>query len=304
MAGRTGRNSKKPKRLYPKTEKALKRLNKSLDKIDARRKAGAKNPNTSSTKSVSSKTSKTQQQAKKISAQRKSKKPLSKGMQKVAKTVSKLPPTKPSKGTYRTGSQTVKPYAAEQAKKARRKPPAKPKKSPKPKTPTLRANAAHRVPPSAAKAAKVGSRLLGRGPLTAAGLALLGISALHGAGAKLGGKPDPKTNKRRASGSGAAKPRQGLSSRKRPASTTTRKRPAKKRPATTPPNKPSKSRNPTELKRKSYEKTKGGDYPVYKKNSASAKSFRETFRLNRQAGKKTFKWRGRTYTTKLKKKKK
>ncbi|MGB1651139.1 MAG: hypothetical protein ACPHEP_08935 [Acidimicrobiales bacterium] len=73
MAGRTGRNSKKPKRLYPKTEKALQRLNKSLDKIDARRKAGAKNPYTSSTKSVSSKTSKTQQQAKKISAQRKSK---------------------------------------------------------------------------------------------------------------------------------------------------------------------------------------------------------------------------------------
>lgn len=47
-------------------------------------------------------------------------------------------------------------------------------------------------------------------------------------------------------------------------------------------------------------KTKGGDYPVYKKKSISAQSFRQAFRAARQAGKKIFTWRNRKYTTELK----
>ena len=47
-------------------------------------------------------------------------------------------------------------------------------------------------------------------------------------------------------------------------------------------------------------KTKGGDYPVYRKSSESAKSFRSAFRAARGAKKKVFTWRGRKYTTKLK----
>jgi hypothetical protein len=140
-----------------------------------------------------------------------------KGYGKKNKKTNRGKPQTVSRSNYGSGSHTVKGYAAEQAKKARRKPPAKPKKSPKPKTPALRANAAHRVPPSAAKAAKVGSRLLGKGPASAAGAALLGISALHALGSSLGGKPDPKTNKKRGSGTGAAKPRRSKNINKRPA---------------------------------------------------------------------------------------
>ena len=47
-------------------------------------------------------------------------------------------------------------------------------------------------------------------------------------------------------------------------------------------------------------KTKGGDYPVYKKDSKPAKSFRSAFASARKAGKKTFSWDGRTYTTEVK----
>ncbi len=47
-------------------------------------------------------------------------------------------------------------------------------------------------------------------------------------------------------------------------------------------------------------KTKGGDYKVYKKKSASAQSFREAFRAARKSGVKVFTWRGRKYTTKVK----
>jgi hypothetical protein len=48
-------------------------------------------------------------------------------------------------------------------------------------------------------------------------------------------------------------------------------------------------------------KTKGGDYHVYKKGSGTAKSFRQAFREARKAGKSTFTWQGRKYTTALKK---
>ena len=47
-------------------------------------------------------------------------------------------------------------------------------------------------------------------------------------------------------------------------------------------------------------KTKGGDYPVYKKESKKAESFRGKFSKARKAGKSTFKWKGRSYTTQTK----
>ena len=43
--------------------------------------------------------------------------------------------------------------------------------------------------------------------------------------------------------------------------------------------------------------TKGGDYPVYKKESKKAESFRSKFARKRKAGAKTFNWKGRSYTT-------
>ena len=50
----------------------------------------------------------------------------------------------------------------------------------------------------------------------------------------------------------------------------------------------------------SVRKTRGGDYPVYKKGSSSAQSFREAFASARKAGKKEFTWQGRKYNTKTK----
>ena len=47
-------------------------------------------------------------------------------------------------------------------------------------------------------------------------------------------------------------------------------------------------------------KTKGGDYPVYKKDSAEAGDFRGAFAAARKAGKKEFTWQGRKYNTKTK----
>ena len=47
-------------------------------------------------------------------------------------------------------------------------------------------------------------------------------------------------------------------------------------------------------------KTKGGNYPVYQKKSATAQSFREAFRSARKSGAEIFTWRGRKYTTKIK----
>ena len=47
-------------------------------------------------------------------------------------------------------------------------------------------------------------------------------------------------------------------------------------------------------------KTKGGEYGVYKKKSAAAGSFRSAFAKARAAGKKTFTWDGKKYTTKMK----
>ena len=46
--------------------------------------------------------------------------------------------------------------------------------------------------------------------------------------------------------------------------------------------------------------TEGGAYPTYKKKSKPAKSFRKSFAAARKAGKKTFMWDGRKYTTKVK----
>lgn len=47
-------------------------------------------------------------------------------------------------------------------------------------------------------------------------------------------------------------------------------------------------------------KTRGGNYPVYKKSSSSAMSFREAFKAARKSGKAVFTWRGRKYNTKVK----
>ena len=47
-------------------------------------------------------------------------------------------------------------------------------------------------------------------------------------------------------------------------------------------------------------KTKGGEYGIYKKKSAAAGSFRSAFAKARAAGKKTFTWDGKRYTTKMK----
>ena len=47
-------------------------------------------------------------------------------------------------------------------------------------------------------------------------------------------------------------------------------------------------------------KTKGGEYGVFKKKSAAAGSFRSAFAKARAAGKKTFTWDGKRYTTKMK----
>lgn len=46
--------------------------------------------------------------------------------------------------------------------------------------------------------------------------------------------------------------------------------------------------------------TKGGSYPVYKKGSQTAQSFRGAFATARKAGKKEFSWQGRRYNTKVK----
>lgn len=48
-------------------------------------------------------------------------------------------------------------------------------------------------------------------------------------------------------------------------------------------------------------RTKGGDYNIYKKSSLKAKSFRAAFKSARKAGKKTFTWNGKKYSTKVKK---
>ena len=47
-------------------------------------------------------------------------------------------------------------------------------------------------------------------------------------------------------------------------------------------------------------KTEGGDYPKYRKDTTSSKSFSKTFAAARKAGKKTFEWQGRKYSTKIK----
>lgn len=47
-------------------------------------------------------------------------------------------------------------------------------------------------------------------------------------------------------------------------------------------------------------KTKGGNYPVYKKSSGEAKSFREAFAAARKGGQSVFTWQGRKYNTKVK----
>lgn len=47
-------------------------------------------------------------------------------------------------------------------------------------------------------------------------------------------------------------------------------------------------------------KTKGGNYPIYKKTSNEAKEFRSAFAAARKAGKKEFTWQGRKYNTKVK----
>ena len=59
----------------------------------------------------------------------------------------------------------------------------------------------------------------------------------------------------------------------------------------------SKAKRKAAKKPVSVEKTKGGDYPVYKKESKKAESFRSKFGKASKAGKKTFKWKGRSYTT-------
>jgi hypothetical protein len=47
-------------------------------------------------------------------------------------------------------------------------------------------------------------------------------------------------------------------------------------------------------------KTKAGTYKTFKKKSAAAGSFRSAFATARKAGKKTFTWNGKRYTTEQK----
>ena len=47
-------------------------------------------------------------------------------------------------------------------------------------------------------------------------------------------------------------------------------------------------------------KTAAGSYPVYKKKSAAASSFRSAFADAKKAGRKTFTWEGKKYNTKTK----
>ena len=62
--------------------------------------------------------------------------------------------------------------------------------------------------------------------------------------------------------------------------------------------KPSPATIPGQKTRKvKVEETKGGDYPFAKAGSETARSFNKTFRDNRKAGKKTFTWQGRSYST-------
>ena len=65
---------------------------------------------------------------------------------------------------------------------------------------------------------------------------------------------------------------------------------------------PKKSKPTGKLKKgmQSVTITEGGAYPTYKKKSKPAKSFRKAFSEARGAGKKTFMWDGRKYTTKVK----
>jgi hypothetical protein len=57
------------------------------------------------------------------------------------------------------------------------------------------------------------------------------------------------------------------------------------------------SNNPVAIAR-----TKGGDFPQYVKNAPKAESFRGAFASARKAGKDTFTWDGRKYTTEVAKK--
>ena len=52
------------------------------------------------------------------------------------------------------------------------------------------------------------------------------------------------------------------------------------------------------------EKTKGGDFPVYRKATPSAQSFKQRFRQARIDKEEVFEWQGRKYKSDLKKKKK
>jgi hypothetical protein len=47
-------------------------------------------------------------------------------------------------------------------------------------------------------------------------------------------------------------------------------------------------------------KTKGGEFKTFAKGSAAAKNFRQAFAEAKRAGKKTFTWNGKRYTTETK----
>lgn len=47
-------------------------------------------------------------------------------------------------------------------------------------------------------------------------------------------------------------------------------------------------------------KTKGGDYPIYEKESKTAQTFRDAFSAARHGGEDIFEWEGRKYTTEVK----
>ena len=61
------------------------------------------------------------------------------------------------------------------------------------------------------------------------------------------------------------------------------------------------SKTTKKASKKTTKKAATKAYPVYKKASDKAKSFRQDFRDARKAGKKVFTWQGRKYNTKLKK---
>jgi len=149
---------------------------------------------------------------------------------------------------------------------------------------------------AATKGAGVAGRVAGAVGRVARAANPLGAAALAAEGAKYAYadmKANPKTGTYPTGKTGRNKVRGGTP----PVPPTAKKTTAEKAPATPTAKTPAvaPSDKPTKIV-----KTKGGDYPVYKKSSATAGNFRSAFAAARKAGKSEFTWQGRRYNTKTK----